>query len=127
MIEFLNEFTEFFLKMVFFYFIAWTATLFVQGWLEAKNKELEAVVRHLDNLIRAVKVETHGEMTYWFDAENDRFIAQGRTQDEIVAILKERFPKNIFLLEKVLLAGPDFKPVPVTDEDAHKLSIKFKL
>lgn len=127
MIEFLNEFTSFFVQMIVFYFIGQFIIMFIQGWLEAKNAELEAVVKHIDQLIREVKVEQHGDVIYWFDAENNSFIAQGRTQEEIATTLQKRFPKNVFMHKQELFAGPDFKPILVDIEDARKLAKKFKL
>lgn len=76
------------------------------------NKEIEDTVRSkLDSIIREVNVETHKGITYWFDKENDKFLAQGETLDEIRAVLKQRFPKNIFVLGQNLYVGPEFNPV----------------
>ena len=126
MIEFLNEFITFFIEMIVFYFVVQFIIIFIQGWIEAKNVQLEAVVKHLDSIIHPVKIEEQGDMTYWYDAENGNFLAQGRNRDEIIDTLKSRFPKHIFLINQELMAGPEFKSISVTSEDAHKLTVKFK-
>lgn len=43
-----------------------------------------------DNHIIA-RVEKHGDMFYLFDEKNDHFLAQGRTWEEILEILSDRF------------------------------------
>ena len=51
---------------------------------------------------------------YWYDAENGSFIAQGRTREEIIVILRTQWTKHIFLLEEnqEMLVGPDFTSMP---------------
>lgn len=90
---------------------------FWSGYIGKDIKQREQVIAHLNKVIHAVKVEKHGDIMYWFDATNDQFIAQGRTMEEIVTVLKDRWSKHIFLLEeKQMLAGPEFKAVPISEE-----------
>jgi hypothetical protein len=58
------------------------------------------LLKKLDEMIHQVKVETQGDMQYWFDAHDDQFLAQGRTENEIIEVLKARFPQHVFLNEK---------------------------
>lgn len=67
--------------------------------------EREIVEKH----IHIIKQEKDGDMLYWFDQDSDQFIAQGRSHMEIIAVLRERFPKHIFVLnENEMLVGPQF-------------------
>ena len=92
-----------------------------------KSHNRNEVVSFLDGIIRNVKVETHNGVHYWFDGENDRFLAQGATNEEIYAIIKERFPNNVFILpEGSVLCAPDWTPV-FGDKHviSHKISERF--
>lgn len=75
----------------------------------------ETFKEKLDEIIREVKVEEHNNVTYWFDKENDRFLAQGATVQEIREVLQKRFPKNIFVVNHEIFIGPDFNPVSIED------------
>lgn len=101
--------------MIIGFLVAHVIIRVINKYLEAKLKILQEVHEKVNTLIRAVRVEHHGDQTYWFDAENDTFIAQGRTRDEIVEVLKARWSKHIFLLsDDELIAGPDFHSIKVS-------------
>lgn len=57
--------------------------------------------------ISVVAEEEHQGVYYWFDKNNDQFIAQGRNSDEIIAHIKERYKfDHVFVLpglEKALV------------------------
>ena len=57
------------------------------------------VLKRLNNIIHQVKIEEHSGMEYWYDKDSNVFLGQGRTLDEVVEVLKARFPDHIFLLE----------------------------
>lgn len=63
------------------------------------------LLKELDDLIHQVKVEKQGNTEYWFDAHDDEFLAQGKTEDEIIAVLKSRFPRHVFLNEGLALSA----------------------
>jgi hypothetical protein len=124
--ELISEFFTFFLNFLFWYVVFTVAINIVHTWLNTESTKKEMVREHLDRLIRSVKIEQHNETTYWFDAENHQFLAQGKTEDEIISVLQQRFPKNVFILDNhILLAGPDFKPVPVNQIQYDKLFQKI--
>lgn len=82
----------------------------------AESRLLNDTVRKkLEEIVREVKVEKHHDIIYWFDKENDKFLAQGETISEIQEVLKQRFPKHIFILEQQLYIGPTFEPVAAND------------
>ena len=54
----------------------------------------------LDEKIRVIRIETHDELLFAYDAENSNFLGQGQDEDEIKQRLKTRFPDKIFLLNE---------------------------
>jgi hypothetical protein len=97
------------------------------GWQLAKlNNRLE-LIKEISDLIHQVKVEKIGEVEYWFDLENDQFLGQGKTTDEIIDHIKNRFPNHIFLIDSIggvskqtdwkLIPAEDFKKVTLTNKD----------
>jgi hypothetical protein len=79
----------------------------------------EQVQEYLKSIVHAVKSEKHGDTMYFFDADTDAFIAQGKTYEEIALALKARWRDHIFLIaEKYVLAGPDFKLLEIKDPEA---------
>lgn len=96
----------------------WVVVLFAASWVvskiwfASKVSEVEQKAKErLAEIIRPVKIEHTNDIMYWFDRETNQFLAQGKTQQEISAILKQRFPKLIFVNEEKeeILAGPDFQ------------------
>ena len=83
--------------------------------LKEANDELEKkLIKRLDEIVHRVEVEKQGDVYYWFDQDNRKFLAQGRNTEEIVNILKNRFPDHIFYLEKsnhLLCAKHNWEPV----------------
>jgi hypothetical protein len=74
-------------------------------------KETEQAARaRLNEIIHVVKQEKDGDMYYWYDQDNHQFIAQGRTLEEIIGVLKARWNQHIFVIsEKEMMVGPDFE------------------
>ena len=85
--------------------------------MDQKREELDAVMEKLKEIVHVVNVEKHGDYYYWFDADNDEFLAQGMTTDETIAHLKSRFPKHIFFVQSkeqsYKISGPNWDFVPV--------------
>jgi hypothetical protein len=82
----------------------------------------ESIVKYINSLVHEVKVEQRDGMIYWYDAEDNRFIAQGRSREEIIEVLKLQFPDHVFLIdEKEVLTGPEFVAVPLADVGKIKL------
>jgi hypothetical protein len=76
----------------------------------------EDVAKQVMTMIHTVKQEQHGEIFYWFDADSDAFLGQGKTDDEIKEQLKQRFKGHVFLLDDTrALAGPDLKITPIKE------------
>ena len=95
-----------------FVLVSFVASFYFTVKTVSATKELEDSIRNkLDSIIHEVKVEQHKDTMYWFDKEDDKFIAQGQTLDEIKEVLRQRFPKHIFVLDKQLFVGPSFDEV----------------
>jgi hypothetical protein len=65
--------------------------------LSEKIKQLNQI----SDLIHQVKVEKHSDMEYWFDEDDNRFLGQGKTAEDIINHVKSRFPDHIFLIRGV--------------------------
>ena len=75
-----------------------------------KDKLVEEVVEQISAITHIVKVEQHGDVYYWWDNESNDFIAQGKTLEEIVDVVKKRFPHHYFFLNNgFILHGPDWQ------------------
>jgi hypothetical protein len=80
---------------------------------QADEAEYEARFKsYIAKVLHIVKQEQYENMYYWFDADNDKFLAQGKTWEEIVAALKDGFADHIFVLNDThMIMGPDFEPM----------------
>lgn len=107
----------------------WIVYRFVSGVLEgfdkATSNDRVELLKRLDEIIHRVKIEKHGDVEYWFDLDNDKFLGQGTTKDEVVQALKGRFPKHIFVLDDLggIGAHTDWKFVPVSEFKNIKINL----
>ena len=114
--EFLSEFITFLVNCLFWYFVISLVSGFLRQQLEAKEQTHTEQLKRLDHYIHRVQVEKHGDMYYWFDRDSDEFLAQGKTDTEIINHVKSRFPTHIFILnDEKGLRGPDWKVVPLQE------------
>lgn len=115
--ELLSEFLDFAFHLAIgagiYFFIRNLLLKYEQG-INAEVVELKSKLR---KMIHFVKLEKHGEQLYWFDAETDQFLGQGKCVDEIVAHVSSRFPTHVFVDETAsnFLKAPEWKPVPITE------------
>lgn len=73
------------------------------------TKLQESVKDVLERFIHEVSIEQHGTESYWFDKDTNEFLAQGKTDAELIDHIKKRFPDHIFIVpEKGLLSSPDW-------------------
>jgi hypothetical protein len=85
------------------------------------------IIRRVTELLHDVKIEIHDDIEYWYDDADHRFLAKGKNLNEIVEVLKQRFPDHVFLLNEKggLCALTDWKLV--TPEEFHKQEITKKI
>jgi hypothetical protein len=83
--------------------LVWIASQIILGFIDAfqivKLQERVDIIKKLSDLIHQVKVEKVGDIEYWYDADSDAFLAQGQTVDEVINVIKSRFPDHIFLIQ----------------------------
>lgn len=86
-----------------------------QEYFKTSADELEQkLIKRLDEIVHRVEIEKQGDIYYWFDQDNRKFLAQGRTTEEIITVIKERFPAHIFYFEEsnhILCAKHNWEPV----------------
>lgn len=94
------------------------ALLGVKRFMDHWQEHGESIREHLSSIIHPVKSETHNGVMYWYDAEDDTFLVQGRNDEELAAALKARWIDHIFILgDKYVMSGPDFDMVEIKDPD----------
>lgn len=80
--------------------------------LQAKHEQEEQEIARLAESVHVVKQEVINDIMYWFDNDDGTFLAQGRDHDEIIAVLRDRFPRHIFVLnQNQMIVGPEFDRV----------------
>ena len=89
-------------------------TLGIMDAYKGVNTELTDKIRkRLDEIVHRVEVEKQGDVYYWYDQDNRKFLAQGKSDEEIIGVLKNRFPDHIFYLEAsnhILCAKHNWEP-----------------
>ena len=96
------------------WFIANIVLGVVDAFREVDAELTDKIRKRLDEIVHRVKIEQQGDTYYWYDQDNRKFLAQGRTTEEIIDILKQRFPEHIFYLESsnhLLCAKHNWEPV----------------
>ena len=81
--------------------------------LKDVNEELQTkLAKRLDEIVHRVRVEKDRDTYYWYDMDNNKFLAQGSTDEEIVDSLKSRFPNHMFFLptNHLICAKTDWQP-----------------
>jgi hypothetical protein len=70
----------------------------IQGTREILGIEKIKLLNHINKIVHRVTVEKHNDIYFWYDYDDNEFLAQGVSDDEIINKLKERFPTHIFFL-----------------------------
>lgn len=107
-----TEIFSFVLWAVFGYFVCKIIMVIVTTYLQYRADSYTETVAHLYKITHEVKIEQHDDIYYWYDLHSQEFIAQGKTRDEIVDVLKARWSTHLFLIdEEEIIAGPEFIPI----------------
>ncbi len=87
--------------LIFYNLLGWSLRYYVN------KKDREIVRNKLDEQIRIVALEKLEEQNVIlaYDAENNRFLAQGSTEEELEQTIKQRFPRNIFLMNQRMFSA----------------------
>jgi len=67
--------------------------------ISMQKEQTQKIKDYLNEIIHQVKVEKYQNIEYWYDQDTDYFLGQGSTFDDIVNVLKIRFPDHLFILE----------------------------
>ena len=90
----------------------------IKRFLDHMEEHGQAIRDHLTSIIHPVKSETHNGIMYWYDADDDTFLVQGRNDEELASALKARWIDHIFILgDKYVMSGPDFDMVEINDPE----------
>jgi len=112
--EFVGFLFEILMWIIFWFILFRLADRFVSNKINSAEKD--ELINYVANRLHRIKQEKHGEVYYWFDADTDAFLGQGKTDDEVKEHLKQRFKGHVFLLDDDrALAGPDLKLTPIKE------------
>jgi hypothetical protein len=65
----------------------------------ALKSKRQQVIKYLNEIIHQVRIEKYSDIEYWYDEDNQKFLGQGRTAEEVIEVIKSRFPDHVFLIE----------------------------
>lgn len=90
--------------------------------LRKQSAEAETVKEELSErmevILHNVKEELHDGIHYWFDEDNDEFLAQGAKLSDVREHLRARFKDHIFIVkDKFVFVGPDYNGQEMANED----------
>ena len=109
--------------------VVWVLSQILLGFVDAfqivKLKERVGILKQLSEIIHQVKVEERDGIKYWYDADSEAFLAQGKTIDEVIDVIKSRFPDHIFLIRDTggVSKQTDWKLMP--PEEFNKVVINL--
>ncbi len=83
--------------------VIWIVSQVLLGVMDAfaivKLQDRVDILKRLRDIIHQVKIEKRGEIEYWYDEHSEQFLGQGKNLDDVVSVLKARFPDHVFLIE----------------------------
>lgn len=120
--ELLSEFLSFFIEFVFWMFILSVVRAAVIKHKEAEEQEVGELKEKLVKMIHFVKQEKHGDVLYWFDLDDDSFLGQGASVEELTEHVKKRFPTHIFITDNAdkFMRAPEWKLTPINELEGMK-------
>jgi hypothetical protein len=118
--DFISWLLDIALWSIFWYFVLQAFnTLMKLRDIKNQSEDLrEHMENHLEMVLHNVKEESHDGITYWFDDDNDQFLAQGETLSDVKQHLKDRFKDHIFIFkDKFVFVGPDYEDQEFSGEE----------
>jgi hypothetical protein len=86
------------ITLIVSYFIARFLLAVINATSLVVDNARKATLEQIDELVHRIKVETHHGVNYWFDQDDDEFLGQGKTLQDIINHVKSRFPKHMFFM-----------------------------
>jgi hypothetical protein len=71
---------------------------------QAMETARETIAEHI-RVIKLEKVSSHDDLLLAFDAENNNFLGQGFTEDEIKECIMSRYPRHIFIMNERIFSA----------------------
>jgi hypothetical protein len=102
------------------WFIANIILGIMDAFREVDTELTDKIRKRIDEIVHRVEVEQQGDVYYWYDRDNRKFLAQGQTTEEIIDVIKNRFPEHIFYFEEsnhLISAKHNWEPVPARLSD----------
>ena len=91
--------------------------LFMERRYQQADDDEAAWREYVEQMVHVVREDRIGDMRYWYDRDSEKFLAQGKDHEEIVNVLKMRFPEGIFVIDdNQMIMGPDYNEVIQFDE-----------
>ena len=98
----------------------WYILTFVAGWYVREAMamyKIRAIVKTMQELEEnpavinelKVNIEKHNDQFYLYRDSDDQFIAQGATKEEVVEVLKKRYPAQTVVVDPDNVKEVDFK------------------
>jgi hypothetical protein len=85
--------------IVLLFLIGLLISAFIRSYFREKERVQRETINYLNSVIHKVLIEKHHGLEYWFDEDDNTFLAQGKNFEEVTGILKGRFPGHVFLVE----------------------------
>jgi hypothetical protein len=88
--------------------IVWALFFMLRIFLRAQEhtQNVQKLREHADKMIRVVALESLDSGTILaFDKENNEFLGQGVTEEEVKKRIIERFPEKVFVLKDNIFSG----------------------
>jgi hypothetical protein len=107
------ESTGLFIGWIVCTYIIVQITLGITDALREVNDELaDKLSKRLNDIVHRVRVEKDRDTYYWYDMDNNKFLGQGSTEEELINSLKSRFPTHMFFLptNHLICAKTDWQP-----------------
>lgn len=105
-------------------FLGWLACTYIlvqitlgiiDGVKELGTNVDDTLRKRIESLVHIVRSEKANDIIYWYDRDNNEFLAQGADHEEIAEVLKKRYPQHLFFLDSpegsyVISAKTEWKP-----------------
>jgi hypothetical protein len=110
------ESTALFLGWIVCTWIVANIFLGIHDALKETNDELvKQLHKHIDSIVHRVRVEKDKNTYYWYDMDDNKFLGQGSTEEELINNLKTRYPNHMFFLptNHLICAKTNWQPKQV--------------
>lgn len=88
---------DFIFYSILLYIFMYLIFRFMKAFNDAKEEQINEKIKQIEQYVHIVKVEKHGEFYFWYDETTNDFLAQGKNEEEIIKVLRERFPRHHFI------------------------------